>query len=59
MKFDWDQDDLNDGEAKAILNKIHSMLMPDVELEGPSIPASTYPGEKGSGSVSPAVFGEV
>lgn len=26
-------DDLNDGEAKAILNKIHSMLMPDVELE--------------------------
>ena len=52
-------DDLNDGEAKAILNKIHSMLMPDVELEQPSIPNSTYPGEKGSGSVSPAVFGEV
>ncbi len=47
-------DDLDDGEAKDLLNKIHSMLMPNVELAEPSV-SSTYPGES-SGSISPATI---
>ena len=39
--------DLDETEAKNLLELIHSLLMPDTELEGvnPSIPNSTYPGE--------------
>jgi hypothetical protein len=47
-------DDLTEEEAKELLNTIHSMLMPGVELEQPSI-ASTYPGEV-SGSISEATL---
>ena len=45
-------DDLNEEEAKDLLNTIHSMLMPDVELSEPSV-AQTYPGEPASGSIAP------
>ena len=44
--------DLNEEEAKDLLNTIHSMLMPDVELAEPSV-AQTYPGEPASGSIAP------
>jgi len=47
-------DDLNEEEAKKLLNTIHAMLMPDVELAEPSV-ASTYPGEAASGSIAPAL----
>ncbi len=47
-------DDINEDEAKDLLNKIHSMLMPNVELAEPSV-NSTYPGEA-SGSISPATI---
>jgi hypothetical protein len=49
-----DINDLTEEEAKDLLNTIHSMLMPDVELEQPSI-TSTYPGET-SGSISQATL---
>ena len=45
-------DDLTEGEAKDLLNTIHSMLMPDVELAEPST-NSSYPGEPASGSIAP------
>jgi len=45
--------ELNEEEAKALLNTIHKLLMPDVELSEPSVD-STYPGEA-SGSISPAL----
>ena len=49
-------DDLTEDEAKALLNHIHSLLMPDMELEAnPSI-VSTYPGEVASGSISEATL---
>ena len=48
-------DDLTEQEAKELLNTIHKMLMPDVQLEQPSI-TSTYPGEVASGSISPALL---
>jgi hypothetical protein len=49
-------DDLTEEEAKALLNHIHSLLMPDLELEAnPSI-VSTYPGEVASGSISEATL---
>ena len=48
-------EDLTEDEAKELLNVIHSLLMPEVQLEQPSIPASTYPGEVASGSISPAL----
>jgi hypothetical protein len=47
-------DDLDEEEAKKLLNTIHAMLMPDVELAEPSV-ASTYPGEAASGSIAPAL----
>ena len=47
-------DELDEEEAKSLLNNIHSMLMPDVELSEPSV-SSTYPGEA-SGSISPATI---
>ena len=47
-------DTLNEDEAKELLNKIHSMLMPSEEMAEPSV-ASSYPGEA-SGSISPAVL---
>ena len=47
-------DDISEDEAKDLLNKIHSMLMPNVELAEPSV-NSTYPGEA-SGSISPATI---
>ena len=57
-------DDLTEDEAKEILQTIHSMLMPEVELEGeqPGI-ASTYAGEFGPGKkkknyIHPALIGE-
>ena len=49
-----DINELTEDEAKELLNAIHKMLMPDVELSEPSID-STYPGEA-SGSISPALL---
>jgi hypothetical protein len=49
-----DIDELNEEEAKALLNRIHSLLMPSVEMELPSV-ESSYPGEA-SGSISPATL---
>jgi len=46
--------DLTEEEAKDLLNIIHSLLMPDVELEQPTID-STYPGEPASGSIAPSL----
>jgi hypothetical protein len=48
-----DINELTEDEAKELLNAIHKMLMPDVELSEPSI-VSSYPGEA-SGSISPAL----
>ena len=48
-------DTLGEEEAKDLLNQIHSMLMPQVEMEQPSV-ASSYPGEVASGSISPATL---
>lgn len=45
-------EDLTEEEAKALLQKIHSLLMPAVEMAEPSI-ASTYPGQAASGSIAP------
>ena len=50
-------EDLTEEEAKELLNVIHSLMMPEVELQEPSI-TSTYPGEVASGSISPATFAE-
>ena len=47
-------DDLTEEEAKDLLNTIHKMLMPEVELAEPSI-SSSYPGEVASGSITPAL----
>ena len=44
-------DDLTEEEAKALLNHIHSLLMPATELEQPSI-TSTYPGQAPTGSIT-------
>jgi hypothetical protein len=45
--------ELTEEEAKALLEHIHSLLMPPMELEvQPSI-TSTYPGEHATGSISP------
>lgn len=44
-------DELTEDEAKELLNLIHSLLMPSVEMEIPSI-TSTYPGEPATGSIS-------
>ena len=49
-----DINELTEDEAKELLNAIHKMLMPDVELEQPSI-VSSYPGEA-SGSISPSTL---
>jgi hypothetical protein len=56
--------DLTEDEAKEILKTIHSMLMPEIQLEGeqPGI-ASTYTGEFGPGKkkknyIHPALIGE-
>jgi hypothetical protein len=49
-------DDLTEDEAKALLNHIHSLLMPDVELENQPSISSTYPGEAATGSISPATL---
>ena len=46
--------DLTEEEAKELLTKIHSMLMPNVELAEPSV--SSYPGEEASGSIAPATL---
>jgi hypothetical protein len=46
--------ELTEEEAKDLLNKIHSLLMP-TEMEQPSV-ASTYPGEAASGSIAPATL---
>jgi hypothetical protein len=44
-------DDLTEDQAKELLNRIHELLMPTMELEGqPSIPNSSYPGQIQSGS---------
>jgi hypothetical protein len=51
-----DIDELNEEEAKDLLNKIHSLLMDNgVQLEQPSV-ASSYPGEAASGSIAPATL---
>ena len=49
-----DVDDLTEEEAKDLLKTIHSLLMPEVELQEPTIDSS-YPGEV-SGSISPATL---
>jgi len=46
--------ELTEDEAKELLNLIHSLLMPSIELEQPSI-TSTYPGEA-SGSIAEATL---
>jgi len=46
--------ELTEDEAKELLNLIHSLLMPDMELEQPSI-SSTYPGAA-SGSIAEATL---
>jgi hypothetical protein len=50
-----DINDLTEEEAKSLLNEIHSMLMPSVEMEGEPSVTSTYPGEA-SGSISPSTL---
>ena len=49
-----DVEDLTEDEAKELLKTIHSLLMPEVELEEPSVDSS-YPGEA-SGSISPQIL---
>ena len=49
-----DISELTEEEAKDLLNKIHSLLMP-TEMEQPSV-NSTYPGEAASGSIAPATL---
>jgi hypothetical protein len=49
-------DDLTEEEAKALLNHIHSLLMPDVELETQPSIVSSYPGAAATGSISPATL---
>jgi hypothetical protein len=49
-------DELTEEEAKALLNHIHSLLMPDVELETQPSIVSSYPGEAATGSISPATL---
>ena len=51
-----DINELTEDEAKELLTTIHSLLMPDVELEGEPSVTSTYPGEASSGSISPATL---
>ena len=46
-------DELDEEEAKDLLNNIHSMLMPEIEMEGEPSIVSSYPGEVSSGSISP------
>jgi len=57
-----DVKDLTESEAKDLLNSIHLLLMPDIQLEGnPSIPNSSYAGEPAKGKkkfISPAMFAE-
>ena len=47
--------DLDEDEAKELLNKLHALLMPEVELAEPSV-SSSYPGEAASGSIAPATL---
>lgn len=47
--------DMSEEEAKDLLTFIHSLLMPDVDFEQPSI-ASSYPGQAASGSIAPATL---
>jgi hypothetical protein len=49
-------DDLTEDEAKELLNHIHSLLMPDMELEAQPSITSTYPGESATGSISEATL---
>ena len=49
-------DELDEEEAKDLLNNIHSLLMPEVEMEGEPSIVSSYPGEASSGSISPATL---
>jgi hypothetical protein len=49
-------DDLTEDEAKELLNHIHSLLMPDMELEAQPSITSTYPGESATGSIAPATL---
>ena len=51
-----DINELTEDEAKELLTTIHSLLMPDVELEGEPSVTSSYPGEVSSGSISPATL---
>ena len=45
-------DDLTEEEAKQVLNLIHGLLMPQMNMAEPSV-AQTYPGEPASGSIAP------
>ena len=47
--------DMTEEEAKDLLTFIHSLLMPEVDFEQPSI-TSSYPGEAASGSIAPATL---
>ena len=47
-------DDLDEDGAKELLNKLHALLMPEVELAEPSV-SSSYPGEVASGSIAPSL----
>lgn len=52
-------DEMNEGEAKDLLHLIHTLLMPEIEFEQPSIPSPSYAGEPASGSyVAPALLAE-
>jgi hypothetical protein len=46
-------DELTEDEAKELLNVIHALLMPGVEMAEPSV-SQSYPGEPASGSIAPA-----
>jgi hypothetical protein len=48
--------DLTEEEAKELLNKIHSLLMPGVEMEAQPTTDSSYPGQAATGSIAPATL---
>lgn len=45
LSLEKEINDLTEEEAKELLNKIHQMLMPEMELEAQPSVTSTYPGE--------------
>jgi hypothetical protein len=48
--------DLTEEEAKDLLNKIHSLLMPGFEMEAQPTTDSSYPGQVATGSIAPSTL---